>query len=195
MNPGFHAHCLAAVVILAGAVPVAAGTLSRDGMPTVVIVLADDPIPTEETAARELAEYLGKVTGGTFSVASESKLQGPKPAIYVGPTSFAKTQGLDPGDCEAERWAMRTVGDSLILVGGRPRGTLYAVYHFLEDTVGVRWWNPVEEHVPERPTLEIEPLDRSGQPTFRYRDIHRLYANDGGRFAARNRINGKQVEP
>ncbi len=30
-------------------------------------------------------------------------------------------------------------GPDLLLVGGRPRGTLYAVYAFLEETVGVRW--------------------------------------------------------
>ncbi|MCX5759303.1 MAG: DUF4838 domain-containing protein, partial [Candidatus Hydrogenedentes bacterium] len=84
---------------------------------------------------------------------------------------------------------IRTVGDDLVLVGGRPRGTLYAVYRFLEDVIGVHWWNAYEEAVPRQPTLRIEPLDRKGRPTFRCRDIYMLYANDGGRFAARNRLN------
>ncbi len=190
-RPHVHLAVFLLATILIRAPAVLAVTIAADGKPAVVIVLADDPIPAEETAARELADYLGKVTGGTFPVASQSQPQGPKPAIYVGPTSFAKGHGLDPADWGSEQWAMRTVGDDLVLVGGRPRGTLYAVYHFLEDTVGVRWWNPFEEHVPKRPTLEIGPVDRGGQPAFRYRDIHRLYAHDGGRFAARNRINGK----
>ena len=174
-----------------GAVHAAAVTLASRGTPAVSIVLADNPIPAEQTAADELAAYLGKVTGATFTVVPESGSAKGQPAVYVGPTSFAKQHGLDPASWEAEQWAMRTVGDDLILVGGRPRGTLYAVYRFLEDVVGVRWWNPFEEHVPRRPTLEIGPLDQKGRPTFRYRDIHRLYAHDGGRFAARNRINGK----
>ena len=164
-------------------------TLVKDGKPTVRIVTAEDPIPAEETAALELAAYLKKATGGEFAVAAEREHDGKQPAIYLGPTSLAKSHGLDPADWGPERWAMRTVGNSLILVGGRPRGTLYAVYHFLEDVVGVRWWNPVEEHVRSRATLVVEGLDRRGEPRFRYRDIHLLYAHDGGRFDARNRIN------
>ena len=78
----------------------------------------------------------------------------------------------------------------LILAGGRPRGTLYAVYRFLGDEIGVRWWSPFEQHVPRRPTLKIAAMDRSGEPRFHYRDIHLVYASDGGRFAARNRLNG-----
>ena len=90
---------------------------------------------------------------------------------------------------------MRTIGDDLVLVGGRPRGTLYAVYRFLEDVVGVRWWSPFEEFTPRRPNLEIAALDRQGKPRFNYRDICQLYADDDGRFAARNRINGRAFGP
>lgn len=165
------------------------------GKAAVVIVTAKDAIPSEQTAALELAAYLKKATGGEFAVVAEQEHDKQRPAIYIGPTSLAKSHGLDPADWGPERWAMRTVGNSLILVGGRPRGTLYALYHFLEDVVGVRWWNPVEEHVPSRRTLRVEGLNRQGEPRFRYRDIHLLYAHDGGRFAARNRINGLGFRP
>jgi len=63
------------------------------------------------------------------------------------------------------------------------------VYHFLEDVAGVHWWNAYEETVPRQPSLRVESLDRKGKPAFRCRDIYMLYANDGGRFAARNRLN------
>ena len=48
---------------------------------------------------------------------------------------------------------VKTVDGSLVIAGGRPRGVLYGVYHFLEDVVGVRWLSPVAEYVPSRPQL------------------------------------------
>ncbi len=167
-----------------------AATLAIDGRPQMTIVLAEGAIAAERTASEELAGYLAKITGATFTVVGESTAV-PGPCLYVGPTAFAREHGLDPGIWGPERWALRRIGADLVLVGGRPRGTLYAVYHFLEDELGVRWWNAFEEYVPQRPTLQVSSLDRQGEPTFRYRDIYLLYAHDGGRFGVRNRLNGQ----
>ena len=83
---------------------------------------------------------------------------------------------------------IRSVGTDLILTGGRPRGTLYAVFRFLEEYVGVHWWTPFEEEVPHRPTLKLPALDDAGEPAFAYREPHPI---DGPRkFCARNRLNG-----
>jgi hypothetical protein len=32
---------------------------------------------------------------------------------------------------------------------------LYAVYSFLQDVVGVRWWTPVDTFIPNKPTLAV----------------------------------------
>ncbi len=190
----FRFVVMAMAFTLHGVSALSAATLATDGTPQVTIVLADGAIPSERTASEELASYLAKVTGGKYEIAGEAAA-GPGPCLYVGPTAHARRQGLDPSTWGAERWVLRSVGADIVLVGGRPRGTLYAVYRFLEDQVGVRWWNVFEEHVPRRPTLEIPLLDRQGEPRFRYRDIHLLYAQDGGRFAARNRLNGQGFSP
>jgi hypothetical protein len=69
-------------------------TLATDGQPPMTIVLAEDAISAERTAATELADYLAKITGGTFAVVGE--LAAPAgPRCYVGPTAFARKQGLD----------------------------------------------------------------------------------------------------
>ncbi|MFQ6098051.1 MAG: DUF4838 domain-containing protein, partial [Armatimonadota bacterium] len=134
-------------------------------------------------------------SGERLPVRAEPAAASPGGAIYVGPTHAARESGMDPATLGPEEWIVRAKGDRLLLAGGRPRGTLYAVYHFLEDVVGVHWWNPWEEFVPERPTIEIRGLDRRGRPTFRYRDIYMLYGNDGGRFAARSRLNRQGDAP
>jgi hypothetical protein len=113
------------------------------------------------------------------------------PAIFVGATGAARAAGIDAGALAPEEWIVRTTVHGLLLCGGRPRGTLYAVYHFLEDRVGVRWWSQYEEFVPRRRRLEIGPLDRRGVPAFSYREISLL---DGTfPFCVRNRLNGNET--
>lgn len=177
------------VALVALALPAGAVTLAREGRAPATLFLAAGATAPEETAAQELAAYLSQVTGATFTVTREGQGTARGASIYVGPTRLAAGQGIDCTKLGPEEWVMRTVGDSLILAGGRPRGTLYAVYRFLEDVIGVHWWNAYEESVPKQPTLEVTGLDRRGKPVFRYRDIYMLYARDGGRFAARNRLN------
>jgi hypothetical protein len=153
-----------------------------------VIALAADASASEKTAATELATYLTKITGAEFAIVSPEQAAG-KPMIAVGPGAVGPKLGLDAGTLEAEQWMVRSSGRDLFVVGGRPRGTLYAAYHFLEDLAGVHWWNPWEETVPSQPVLRLGAINLRGKPTFRYRDIYMLYGRDGGRFAARNRLN------
>jgi hypothetical protein len=166
---------------------VEAMTLARDGVAQAPILLAQDAIPSEETAAAELAGYLERASGARFTVDGEPAAPPPR-AIYLGPTERARASGMDCERLEPEAWRIRTSGDDLLLCGGRPRGTLYAVYHYLEDQLGVRWWTPFAEHVPKRPILTHGRIEASGRPVFAYRDISGV---DGPRaFCARSRLNG-----
>ena len=163
--------------------------LARNGQTPYGIVQGANPTPAEQFAAEDLGAYLQKITGARFAVVSETNAVLPARAIYVGWTDYARHHGNDGQALGAEEWVIKSFGKNLVLTGGRSRGTLYATYHFLEDELGVHWWNPWEETVPSRPALKLGALDRQGRPTFRYRDIFRLYDEDGGRFAARNRLN------
>lgn len=162
--------------------------LAADGIARVEVYLADGASPAERTAARELVDYLTKVTGARFEVLPEADDPGDGRAIVVGPSAAARSIDDSAGEPGDEEWVLRTVGDRLHLFGGRPRGTLYAVYEFLERHVGVRWWTPYEQYVPDLPDLEVPVLDERGRPAFAYRDIS---LGDVSRvFAARSRLNG-----
>ena len=152
-------------------------TLSKDGKAAACITLADDASPSEKTAAAELAAYLKKVTGGEFPIVKPQESAG-RPAIAVGPGATkallpeldlvkAGEQGLGEDGI-----VLKSAGPNLILTGaeGSQRGTLYAVYEFLERAAGVRWWTHTEETVPQNPTLAIAPLDVRYKPPFLYRE-------------------------
>lgn len=151
-------------------------------------MVADRAIPSEETAASELALYLQKATGARFPIVREYDPRPEGPAFFIGPTVAARLRGVDAARMGGEEWTIRSSGGQIVLAGGRPRGTLYAVYHFLEDELAIRWWNPFEESVPPHRTLRIGRVTKRGQPAFAQRDISG--ADGTADFLARNRVNG-----
>ncbi|HEY3415824.1 MAG TPA: DUF4838 domain-containing protein, partial [Armatimonadota bacterium] len=177
-------------------------TLARGGKAQVVIACPAAPIPAETRAVKELGDYLQKITGATFAVVDDQEVGG-KPAIYVGPTAFAKGQGIDVTALGKEESIIRTVGNSLLITGGRPRGTLYGVYRFLENQLGVRWYTPWTEKVPGKPTCTVGTLDLRQQPAFEMRDYYgipvtagemgKLYGEEWPWWVQRNRLNGQSV--
>lgn len=174
--------------------------LARDGQALVTIVVpATNVTAAEKTAADELATHLGKVTGGKYTVVAETEAAPAHKAIYVGQTRFAANRGIGFDKLGAEEYICRTTDDgNLILTGGRLRGTLYAVYHFLEDQLGCRWYTPWYEKIPTLPSCRVKPLNLKVAPRLMYRDQHtwlpdsRIYANQDQRkaYMSRNRWNG-----
>jgi hypothetical protein len=171
-------NCTPALVVLAMVVSTSLAeerlTLATNGRTDYVIVVGDDAIASEMTAARELAGYLAKVTGAQFPIMSEADAPAGEQKIMVGQTVGVRNllPGIDWKALGHDGIVMKTSGDRLLLAGGRPRGTLYAVYTFLEDVVGCRWWTSREEYVPQRPTLAIRRLDSLYVPKLKYRETY-----------------------
>ena len=176
-------------VALALGVPAQALTLATGGQARATIVVATGATAAEKTAANEVADYLRQISGADFRVLPEDQAPAQGSRVFVGPTALARSRGLAIDKLGPEEWVIQTVGNDLVIAGGRPRGTIYGAYHFLEDTLGVHWWNPFEQGVPRRKTVKLGELNLRGKPRFQYRDIYMLYGHDEGRFAARNRLN------
>ncbi len=128
------------------------------------IVIAPDAQPSEKLAAQTLAEYLNKITGKEFQVTVAS-VPG-KPAIMIG-SQAAEKAGLTLARLGNEGLLIKTHAGNLHLTGGTPagRGTIYAVYEFLER-LGCRFWSLKEEHIPSQPSLQIEDTDIRMIPAF-----------------------------
>ena len=126
------------------------------------IVVPRDATQVERTAADELSTYLKRVTGARFRIKKEKVGKRAKPGVYVGDTAFARSQGIEWSAEHGEAWIVRADRGSLILSGGRRRGSLYAVYRFLEDDVGLRWWTPWDETGHRRSGCPIQRARRGG---------------------------------
>ena len=175
---------------------VAFGATKAEAAPTgyvledMVVVLPVGATDLERTAASELVAYLKKMTGKATSVVAEGTTV--KKAIYVGATEFAADNGVTYTDNNGmgEGWAIKGVGDHLVITGGETRGVLYGVYHLLEDQLGIHWWNMWEEYVPEVDDAVVPfDIDVKGEPVFAERGIYSDETFDT-LYYARNRMNG-----
>jgi hypothetical protein len=168
-------------------------TLAENGTPGCVVVRQAGATAAEQTAVSELAEYLRQITGAAFTVQELTNAAAvPERAILVGPGPLAQALFPDVAldKLAPEEFLMRTKGQRLLLAGGRPRGTLYAVHRFLEEQGGVRWWTPWATNVPSHATLRIPDLDRRDQPAFEYREPF-WFAGFDPLWKARNGANGE----
>ncbi len=166
--------------------------LADNGTTSYVIVLPADPAAPMQTAAKELQDFLHQVTGATFPITSAAETRPGAPQIVLGPS--ARCQQLLPktklDQLGHDAIVIKAVGNSLILAGRPPRGTLYAVYTFLEDVVGCRWWTSTESSIPKKRSLRVsKTLDIQHTPRLRYREA--FYQDTfGGVTAARFKLNG-----
>lgn len=166
--------------------------LADNGQAKYVIALASDAIPSETTAARQLGEYLQKMSGARFEVKDEKEVAADAAQILVGAgTRVKKMLPLQNWDAlGTDGILIKTIGNKLILAGGRPRGSLYAAFTFLEDTLGVRWWTPQESTVPIKKTLTIDTLNTAYAPQLKTREGHNNSLISDPWFASRLKING-----
>lgn len=178
------------------------------------IVVPAVPTETEEYAAGELAAYLGKITGKMPAVISSDApptAEG-SPLIILG--NHPLNADLEPQKLGIEESLISVEPGRLRITGGflpplplangnsfvRERGTLYGVYHFLND-LGVHWYRPDPwgEHVPQLAKIELPQGRRSFKPVYKYRMSTNLYTSSreqtaeqaqwGVQWALRNFIN------
>lgn len=183
--------------------PAFARQLCTRGQADYDIIVSSKAGNSEKTAARELADYLKQVCGAEFSVSSPGSQKkrrdtdtGQTRHIYVGfdtslPIFAGKTAYTDTDDS----FEYCTQGENILIFGGRQRGTMYGVYAFLEEQLGLRWYTSDYTHIPRNanPTVP-DDLHVVQQPSIPYRLDYCHDAIGDNTWCARNRLN-MQVSP
>ncbi len=144
--------------------------LVQDGDSEYYIVTEDEPDECIMTAVSELQNYIEKSSGATLSYKKQSDLPADAKAIYLGNTEKAADLGKDLSSVFEDGFWLTSDGENFYILGEDSRGTLYGVYTFLEDYLGVRWFTPQLEVVPENSDVAIDKqLDRLVEPSFAVR--------------------------
>ncbi len=153
-----------------------------------VIAVGTDATVPQKHAAQELADHLEQITAQKFKVTNQPALD--DRCILVGPQAAQRAEpDFSTAGLGEEGFIIRTHGNNLILAGGEPRGTLYAVYTVLEDHLGCRWWSSTESTIPRKTHLKIAPIDTRTVPQLEYREGLWFDALDVD-WSALNKANG-----
>ena len=156
----------------------------EDGVSDYTIVVADDADECIMTAVSELQTYVEKISGVKLDYVIESAYTSGK-AIVLGKTQLCD---VDTSSIKADGFRLVADGDNFVIAGADSRGTLYGVYTFLEEYLGVRWFTPKLEVVPENKDVVIDAtLDRIVEPSFAVRRNSQAYADDA--YRAKTKIN------
>jgi len=166
----------AAAPVAQRATPAAAATLTLDGT-TTILIGADEP-PALIEAARDLASDFEKVfgrrariaerredaAGSTVVIAYRSSIgQGLRSAVGAGPESFS---------ISVKQTGWTGAPQAVLLTGADLRGTIYSVYQFAQQYLGVDplyYWT---DHAPARKSSIDVPSslrDEYPAPLFKYR--------------------------
>jgi len=137
-----------------------------DGVSDYVIVRGENAYISEVTASTELQKYLKQISGVEIPIVTDATAPVEK-EIVVGKTNREADGEFNRDELGKEGFIIKSTGSKLWLVGGEQRGTLYSVYSFLEEYLGVRYYHATLEKVPEMKTIELDKIEENKQiPVF-----------------------------
>ena len=167
--------------------------LVNNGTSQYRVHLGTDADVRELAAGRDLAEYIGKISGADLSAISHDGRTLTGPLLIVGrENALARKLGADIAWKELgnDGFVVRAFGPHLLIAGNTPGGTMYGVNWFLDHKLGIRWLAPDYTHIPTARTLNVPAtINEVQKPRFTFRQI---LSTEGQikSFQARNLLNG-----
>jgi len=160
------------------------------------IIIAEDAPPSEIYAAEEFQSHFAQASSIRLPIVHQANSGISRQRhIFIGssPSMRASKVSFSTDEFEEEDFRI-IVRDDNVAIAGLPqagaRGTLYGVYTFLEDYVGVRFLSADHTYVPLIGTWRVVgPLDRFYHPPLRFRWSYYGETNRNPTFATRIRVN------
>jgi hypothetical protein len=144
---------------------------------TTLLIDSNEPAPVQK-AARDLASDMEKVFGARVQVVHRPA-DAKATTLWIGlkgelPKGIERPLGWEILTLQAVRNPLPAspIRQAIVLTGSDVRGTIYAIYQFSQEFLGVDplyWWT---DHPPAHRAQVLVPIDWKevqGSPTFRYR--------------------------
>lgn len=155
------------------------------------IIVGENASESERWAASELQKCLQEISGADFKIENDNTELTDK-EIIVGYNKHSKQllgDVFNSPDSLDESFTYKNIKSNIVLVGGKQRGTMYAVFSFLENVFGVRWYTPEVTVIPKREKYTFNYINHFEEPSIQVRNDFYYEAFDPT-WAAHNKING-----
>ena len=171
-----------AVMLLMLSLICGATDIVKDGKSSYKIFLDKNEPSSVYLGAKELKEYIKKVTGCDIKIATKA----PAAAyISLGYNKLAKDAGVNLSQVKADGYKIVVKNGNIYILGydtkdntistkcSFSKGTLFGTYSFIEKYLGVRWFMPGKEgeYFTKKADLSIMDTDYVENPDFRWRSI------------------------
>lgn len=153
--------------------------ISENGQSPYVIVKGENCSESEATAAETLQSYLYEIGNVNLPIITDE--QAPEDfEIIIGKTNREGNEfTVDRDTLGDEGVYIKTIGNNIVISGGELRGTLYAVYTFLENYLDCRWFSKDLTVIPEAESIMIPTdIDYQYKPSLEYRDTSWMNIRD-----------------
>lgn len=144
--------------------------LAENGRSDYSIIVSQIPTETEKKAAAVLKDYFHRVTGINLPVGNS--FSGDTCGIYIGNTTASKND-TELAGLPADGFIIHSEHKNLFIRGKGSKGTLYAVYAFIEKFMDCHKWDAGPASVTASKTLILpEAIYLKESPAFQYREVY-----------------------
>lgn len=166
-------------------------SLFENGKTDYVITIGTDASESEKWSAKELQRWLQEISGAVFPIKTDNA-EMTEHELIIGynkhSISILSADTKIPAKTD-ETYSYKNDGAKILLLGGEERGAMYAVFSFLENELGCRWYTPSVSVIPSKEKFSFNYLNHSESPSIQVRNDFYYEAFDPI-WAARNKING-----
>ncbi|MBO5793141.1 MAG: DUF4838 domain-containing protein [Lentisphaeria bacterium] len=151
------------------------------------IYLSREATVVEYNASMELKKALKKIFDLNVPIVRNS----PEKSLFWVGQSQASAKALkikNFSSLKPDEIILKNIDGKMLILGDRPRGSVYAVYEFLEKAYGVRFWTAKDEYWPRHQKFFLPEINHRYAPVFQRRYLYYdLARNDS--FALKVRSN------
>jgi len=165
-------------------------TLFKNGKTDYEVVISENASQTEKYAASVLTNYLNEISDAVFPLTEEKNSSASKNKIYIGNNSKISDKKFKNSD---ESFKYFNKKNNIVIRGGKNRGTMYGVFSFLENELGVRWLTSKVKIVPKRSEHSFSALYREESPAIKFRIVD-YYDMQEGAISAPLKNNSLRVQ-